>query len=147
MVSVEKLLIAVFIILAATFLYNILGGASSSIPTPYSTEEGFVPLLPGSTSNTGHLLDYYPHLDPSGKLGDKGASQLWQEYPIFKVGSYDQTTNNIRYPVNPDDGQCRPESMCNVLYGDRVTTVPEIEPPVAGKVRVNLYTTNTPPFY
>ncbi len=146
MVSLEKIVVAIFLIMAAAFLYNVIFG-SSSLPSPYSASEGFVPLLPGSTNASSHLLDYYPNLDPTGKLGDKGASQLWQEYPIFKVGSYAQTTNNIRYPVNPDVGQCRPDSMCNVLYGDRVTVVPDVEPPIAGKVRVNLYTTNTPPFY
>jgi hypothetical protein len=146
MVSVEKVLIALLLILTAAFLNNVAFG-SSSLPTPYDASEGFVPLLPGPTSNTSHLLDYYPNLDPTGKLGDKDASQLWQEYPIFRVGSYDQVTNNIRYPVNPDVGQCRPESICNVMYGDRETKVPEFHLPVAGKVRVNLYTTNTPPFY
>jgi hypothetical protein len=146
MVSVEKIVVAIFLIMAAAFVYNVIVG-NTSIPTPYSEAEGFVPLLPGSTSNTSHLLEYYPNLDPTGKLGDKGASQLWQEYPIFQVGSYAQITNNIRYPINPDDGQCTPDSMCNVLYGDRETHVPPIEPPGAGKVRVNFYTTNTPPFY
>lgn len=144
MVSVEKIVIAFFILVIAAFVYNLIVNNSGFVP--YSTE-GFVPLLPASTDSSSHLLDYYPNLDPTGKLGDKGASQLWQEYPIFKVGSYAQMTNNIRYPKNPDVGQCRPESMCNVLYGDRQEMPEPDVPPVEGKVRVGFYNTDTPAFY
>jgi hypothetical protein len=146
MVSVEKIAIAFFIIIVGAFIYNTLFDNNSGSFVPYSTE-GFVPLLPASVSAPGTLLDYYPVIDPTGKLGDKDASQLWQNYPIYKVGSYDQITNNIRYPKNPDVGQCRPESMCNVLYGDRQEIAKPEPPPVEGKVRVGFYNTDTPAFY
>jgi hypothetical protein len=145
--SLQKLAIAVFVIVVMAFLYNTVVGAS--VPVPYSTE-GFVPLLPASSSAPGTLLQYYPVVDPTGKLGDKGASQLWWHYPTFKVGSYNQITNNIRYPNNPDVGQCRPDSMCNVLYGERQEKTNYAEPavpPPAGKVRVGFFTTDTPPFF
>lgn len=146
MVSLEKLLLAILLILVAAYGYQIFFRSSSWCVSPMETE-GFVPLLPADTGASSHLLDYYPNLDSTGQLGDKGASDLWTKYPIFQVGSYDQMTNNIRYPVNPDVGQCRPESMCNVLYGDRVTPVEVERPPVTGKVRVGFYTTDTPAFY
>lgn len=143
MVSVEKAFIALFLIVLAAYLYNLFF-------RPSSYEEGFVPLLPASTSASSHLLDYYPNLDPTGKLGEKGSNQLWWHYPTFKVGSYDQITNNIRYPNNPDVGQCQPDSMCNVMYGDRQEKTNYYEaptPPPAGKVRVGFYNTDTPAFY
>lgn len=127
--------------------------------------DGFQNLLPMNIHSSGSsgsgdkkestiapytLLDYYPVIDPSGKLGDKSAQDLWWHYPTFKVGSYDQITNNIRYPDNPDVGQCQPESMCNVIYGDRQEhsnyITPLGEAPSSG-VRINYYSTTTPPFF
>jgi hypothetical protein len=146
MVSLEKILIAFFVVIILTFIYNVTSGNS---PVPYLAE-GFVPLLPASSSAPGTLLQYYPINDSTGKLGTKDSNQLWWHYPTFKVGSYDQITNNIRYPNNPDVGQCQPISMCNVLYGDRQEKTNYAEPavpPEPGKVRVNFYTTDTPPFF
>lgn len=53
------------------------------------------------------------------QLSNNGANDIWMEYPIFQLGSYDQITNNIRYPNNPDNGTCMPASMCNALYYDK----------------------------
>lgn len=44
------------------------------------------------------------------------ASDVWQWYPTFKLGSYDQITNNIRYPNRPSNGTCVPSSMCGAFY-------------------------------
>ena len=145
--KIQKIFIAFFIIIALTFIYNVV--SDPRMPTPYSAE-GFVPLLPASADSPGTLLQYYPTLDPTGKLGEKDSSQLWWHYPTFKVGSYSQITNNIRYPNNPDVGQCQPESMCNVLYGDRQEKTNYSEPaipPPSGKVRVGFFSTETPPFF
>ena len=65
------------------------------------------------------VQDTYP---PIGKneLSNDTASDIWSYYPVFKLGSYDQITNNIRYPSNPDEGTCMPASMCGALYHDKV---------------------------
>lgn len=123
-------------------------------------KEGYNNLLPmniysdsagsGNTLAPYTLLTYYPLLDPTGKLSDKSAQDLWQKYPTFKVGSYEQITNNIRYPNNPDVGECQPESICNVLYGDKQehsNYVYPIGPAPSSGVRVNYYSTTTPPFF
>ncbi len=44
---------------------------------------------------------------------------MWQRYPIYELGSYDQITNNIRYPNNPDDARCTPANMCYAVYKDK----------------------------
>jgi hypothetical protein len=145
--QIQKILIAFFIIIVLTFIYNTV--ASPCPPVPYS-QEGFVPLLPASAEAPGTILQYYPALDPTGKLGTKDSNQLWWHYPTFKVGSYDQITNNIRYPNNPDVGQCQPISMCNVLYGERQEKTNYYEPtipPEPGKLRVGFFNTYTPPFF
>lgn len=144
--EIQKIIIAILLIMAMTFIYNVVTTPNVFI---YGSE-GFVPLLPASSTAPGTILQYYPTLDPTGKLGTKDSNQLWWHYPTFKVGSYAQITNNIRYPNNPDVGQCQPISMCNVLYGDKQEKKNDYEastPPEPGKVRVNFYTTDTPPFF
>jgi len=64
------------------------------------------------------LQDFYP---PIGKnaLSEKSEDTKWWHYPIFKLGSYAQITNNIKYPNNPDLGTCMPDSMCGALYHEK----------------------------
>ena len=64
------------------------------------------------------VQDTYP---PIGKnqISDNSAYNIWWHYPTFKLGSYDQITNNIRYSNNPDIGGCMPASMCGALYHER----------------------------
>ena len=73
-----------------------------------------------TSSSLSDLLvkDIYP---PTGKLGisNATANDTWREKPVFQLGSYEQITNNIRYPYNPDDGSCTPISMCNALYNNK----------------------------
>ena len=92
------------------------------------------------------LLDGdYPTLNKKG-VSTNTVETIWQNYPIFQVGSYAQVTNNIRYPLNPDDGQCRPAEFCGALYGDKtgqpktnVVLPPVPESPFA---RVGYYNTD-----
>jgi len=57
----------------------------------------------------------YPAIGKN-QLSNDTAANIWQDYPTFEVGSYDQITNNIRYPDQPDNGTCTPANMCNALY-------------------------------
>ena len=71
--------------------------------------------------------DTYP---PTGKKGisNNGAANIWWHYPIFQLGSYDQITNNIKYPNNPDVGTCMPASMCGSLYKEKQLKTNYIKP-------------------
>lgn len=94
--------------------------------------------------------DIYP---PTGMkvIGDEQEQKMWQTYPIFEVGSYEQITNNIRYPDNPDDGRCTAAEFCNIFYkdapkGSQPSNVTTILPPVPSEngktdARVNYYWT------
>jgi len=64
------------------------------------------------------VQDTYP---PIGKnqLSNNTSNDIWMDYPIVSLGSYDQITNNIKYPDNPDEGTCMPASMCGALYYDK----------------------------
>jgi hypothetical protein len=61
-------------------------------------------------------------------VSDDTASKIWWHYPIFEVGSYEQITNNIRYPKNPDNGTCTATDMCGALYKDRKTPSNYVKP-------------------
>ena len=63
------------------------------------------------------ILDDYPLINSNG-ISNNNASDIWQDYPVFGVGSFDQITNNIRYNRNPDDGKCSRAEFCGALYSD-----------------------------
>ena len=139
-----KLLIAFFIFLtvvALSLFYN-----------PKNLEEGFSNYYLGSTdgiypSSQSDVLvqDTYPITGINGVSND-GSNEIWWHYPIFEVGSYDQITNNIRYPNNPDTGKCMPANLCGALYKEKQLKSNYIKPlppvdPTAG-TRVGYFTTD-----
>ena len=69
----------------------------------------------------------YPAIGKN-ELSDNTSSDIWWHYPIFKLGSYEQITNNIRYPHNPDEGTCMPASICGALYHDKFIKSNYVEP-------------------
>lgn len=97
------------------------------------------------TENNVLLEDSYPLTGRNG-ISNNGASNIWWHYPTFQLGSYDQITNNIRYPNNPDEGTCMPASMCQTLYKEKqlktnyVKQLPPINPNCG--TRVGYFDTN-----
>lgn len=55
---------------------------------------------------------------PVKNVSSSHPSSVWWKYPIFKVGSYAQITNNLRYFRNPDIGSCTPSEFCDSMYDD-----------------------------
>ena len=111
-------------------------------------------------SNFNYALGEYPSSENGAILpnsmfpasGDNSvstctANMIWRNYPIFEVGSYEQTTNNIRHPVNPDEGTCTPADFCGALYKNRPYQSNVVKPlppvPEAEGTRVNYYRTTT----
>lgn len=87
----------------------------------------------------------YPLTGRNG-VSNNSAASIWWHYPIFKVGSYAQITNNIKYPNNPDDGQCMPAEFCGAIYKEKPnmpSNYVEPLPPVPDSqgARVNYYNT------
>lgn len=102
------------------FLIGILAVSLYFIPF-MKKFEGFSGLLkPGTFTKSVNqaILDDYP-LIGKNETSHKNYSDLWWEYPIFKVGSFKQITNNLRYHKNPDDGTCVRADFCNALYYDK----------------------------
>lgn len=104
-------------------------------------------LLPGDVprSQTEVLVqDTYPRIPFNEAKETNSSETIWKNEPIFTLGSYEQITNNIRYPKNPDDGTCMPASMCGVLYHDAYLGKNEITPlPPANDngIRIGYFTT------
>ena len=112
---------------------------SKSIKTPIPMEgytnytlDGAMGDFPNAQT-TVLVQDTYPAIGKN-QISNDTASDIWQHYPIFTLGSYDQITNNIRYPDNPDEGTCMPASMCGALYHEKKTgdnyvkVLPQINP-------------------
>jgi len=101
----------------------------------------------GSTCSENDVLiqDTFP-ITGINSVSDKQASDVWWKYPTFKVGSYAQITNNIKYPRNPDTGRCTPEDFCDALYKNRenksnyVTPLPPVNP--NDGTRIGYFTTD-----
>jgi len=91
------------------------------------------------------VQDTYPAIGKN-ELSNNDANDIWFDYPVFELGSYEQITNNIRYPDNPDEGTCMPASMCGALYKEKhignnyVEPLPPLNPNCPG-TRVGYFDT------
>ena len=94
--------------------------------TNYSLEQSMKNAYPESQTNV-LVQNTYPPIGKN-KLSNNTSADIWQDYPVFPLGSYEQITNNIRYPDNPDEGTCMPASMCGALYHDKNTGNNIIQP-------------------
>ena len=108
------------------------------------TLEGAMGKIPDAQT-TVLVQDTYPAIGKN-EISDDTSNDIWQDYPIFQLGSYEQITNNIKYPDNPDNGRCMPASMCGALYHDKdigsnvIETLPQINPNCG--TRVGYFDTN-----
>lgn len=85
------------------------------------------------------VQDTYPAIGKN-QVSDESVDKMWQKYPVYELGSYEQKTNNIRYPDNPDDGRCTPANFCNALYKNKnvgsnvIEPLPQINPECGTRV-------------
>ena len=83
------------------------------VVSSFFVKEGYsnnnLELIPGTYPETTVLpllTDSFPYTG-SKTVSNNNVADIWWHYPIFRVGSYTQITNNLKYPNNPDGGQCR----------------------------------------
>ena len=100
----------------------------------------------GSIKDRMLLQNSYP-LTGNKEISNNDAYNIWWHYPVFKVGSYAQITNNMKYPNNPDQGTCMPASMCQTLYKDKQnqSNIVNALPPIhteSNEIRINYYNAN-----
>jgi len=138
------LLVVVVYLSLATFSYHnsknqymlLENFSNNNSPGNYpASEDG--PLLSKEYSFTGRKT-----------VSNNNNSDIWWHFPIFKVGSYAQVTNNLKYRRNPDDGTCVRADFCGALYKDNQleTNISKPLPPAplitGSSTRVNYYTTD-----
>jgi hypothetical protein len=116
-----------------------------------SLSEGFQNLAnPGlypASDDLPLLADSYPYTG-SKSVTSNNYQDIWWKYPVFRVGSYAQITNNLKYWENPDDGECIRADFCGALYGDKKiqSNIAQPLPPTEFSregARVNYYNANT----
>lgn len=106
------------IILLSILLTAILA-SSLIIKEGYSNNN--LELIPGTYPETVKLpllTDSFPWTGRK-TVSNNNVSDIWWHYPTFRVGSFSQITNNLKYPNNPDVGQCRRAEFCGALYKEK----------------------------
>jgi hypothetical protein len=125
------------VVIASSFMVNKEGYSNNNLELipgtyPKSTE---LPILTDSFPFTGNK-----------DVSRNTYAESWWYYPVFRVGSFKQITNNLKYRNNPDDGECRPAEFCGALYKDKqiASNISKPLPPApqvsATSVRVGYYT-------
>lgn len=88
------------------------------------------------------LSDWYPLTGRKGVSNDN-YPQIWFDYPVLPLGTFQQVTNNLRYRYNPDNGKCITADFCGTLYKDKKIksnvshVLPQVQ--VGNGARVNYY--------
>lgn len=128
------LLISLLILLIFYFKRNIDGFSNYNLNKANS-----------DVKDTVLLEDTYPTIKKN-IISNNNANNIWWHYPIFKLGSYAQITNNIKFVNNPDIGSCTPASMCGALYDKKniksnyIKPLPVLNP--TNKTRIGYFDTN-----
>jgi hypothetical protein len=82
--------------------------------SPYlKNMEGFSGSYPMSVDKA--ILDDYPQIGKN-ETSNKNYNQMWWRFPIFRLGSYKQITNNLKHRYSPDEGTCTRADFCDALY-------------------------------
>jgi hypothetical protein len=89
------------------------------VTNKYIVSEGFASLSPGDYPKSADraILDDYPQKGIN-ETSNNNYSDIWWHYPVFKLGSFEQITNNLKYNYNPDNGTCIRADFCGAIYDD-----------------------------
>jgi len=127
----------IWMVLVIMIVIIILGNGNSITHEGYKTYKLNGEKYPNSTNML--LEDTYKL--KTRNMNDINVSDEWWRYPKFKVGSYTQITNNLKYPNNPDISTCTPIDFCGIYnnYQEKSNiSVPLPEADTQG-MRINYY--------
>lgn len=149
--QMKKVIYGTLAVVLGVLIYMILSRAREGFASPLASTPVALQWTAGNEAHPKDgfarddilLNDSYP-LKWSNLVNMQDQWQKWWHYPTFKVGSYAQITNNIRWPNNPDIATCTRGEMCGALYNDyqyRSNVFQELPPVVVNTaaVRVNYY--------
>lgn len=104
-------------------------------------KEGFT-LSPGNypcTSENPILVGDYP-IKKNPQLSSNTYEKNAEMTPYTNMAAYEQSTNNVKNWVTPDDGSCSPAEFCGALYNKKVfETITSNMPNDNEGTRVNYY--------
>ena len=117
-INIKSILILLFILIIGLYLGPFYQKAAEGFKG-FKRYKSDVLSVPGDFPRAVEkpILDDYPLIETKG-VSANNASDIWKDYPVFGVGSFNQITNNIRYNRNPDDGKCSRAEFCGALYHD-----------------------------
>jgi hypothetical protein len=123
---------------------SFVASSNASLLTDSLQPEQYNPELSTRILNSSSKV-VFPSSD-NNQISTNSANDIWWHYPVFKVGSFAQITNNLKYPNNPDEGTCMPASMCNTLYLNKksfneICPLPPVSNTTNDTTRVNYYLT------
>jgi hypothetical protein len=117
--------IFLFLILAlGLFLAPVIKTIEGFKTSTFAKTEGEYPI-----SVDKAILNDYP-LIGKNETSNESYNDIWRDYPVFPLGSFEQITNNIRYHKNPDNGTCIRADFCGALYHDNKNTKSNIINPL-----------------
>jgi len=96
------------------------------------------------TQTNDLLLNSYP-IKKNASVTNNSYDNIWNKYPTFKLGSYEQITNNFKYFNSPDIGNCMPASLCDSIYNykpNKTNIITPLPPANSNGIRVNYYTSS-----
>jgi hypothetical protein len=108
----------------APFIYNITKNIEGFSGLYELTTPG---IFPKSVDQA--ILNDYPKIGKN-ETSNNNYNQIWKQYPVFSLGSYEQITNNLRYHSNPDEGTCVRADFCGAVYHDKKDTKSNIVNPL-----------------
>lgn len=126
--TIKSILFLLFILIVGLYLAPFYKKATEGFKG-FKRYKSDVLSVPGDFPNSVEkpILDDYPLMETKG-VSANNSSDIWKDYPVFGVGSFEQITNNIRYNRNPDDGKCSRAEFCGALYHDSNHGPNEITP-------------------
>lgn len=150
------ILIGTVIVLYAAIELSIL------IKNPNTRVETFTTLQPEDLPVKNLLIsDIYPAKITADTIL-KYNNLIWTKNQPINVNGYEQVTNNIEYPISPDNGSCIPSVFCytfyannniapdthitNMVLSENSKDTPTTKDP-KNKVRVGYFSTTTAPFF
>lgn len=78
-------------------------------------------------------IDDVPQLE-TNLLSSDTSRDIFLKYPLFQLGTYEQVTNNIKFPQNPDNGTSLQPELSDTLYANKTlveSNIVSILPPVS----------------
>ena len=125
----------IWLVLVIMIVIIIMGIGNST------TREGYEIYKGSQYPNSANMLLEDTYKLNTTEVNNINVSDEWWRYPTFKVGSFTQITNNIKYPNNPDTSNSTPIDVCGIYHNYQAKSNISVPLPEADSqgTRINYY--------